>query len=194
MRIWLSALTALAVVTGLYLWVTRYDQTPPEQPAGAGAGVAASGVPLLALEPEAMASIDIAAHGYHVQLRHEPDGGWRVSGAEAPPGQVPDAAKLDDIAWGLANVTARRVAAGGDLAQFGLERPEAELTVTPQSGPPLRLRVGRRSDLAAAWYVQRTDDPDVYLWESGLPDDLPETAADFFAPPERPEAPEPPAE
>jgi len=168
----------MALLAALYLWVQRIDRAPPP---AAPSGSAAAEETLAAVEHDAITTIDVVGPGYSVSLHRQAGGAWAVSGAPAPPGQVPDAERLESIAWALSPLTVRRVATPGDLAQYGLSRPALRLAVAQVGGTPLRLAVGEKSAVSGGYYVQRDGDPAVYLWESSLPEELPTGAEGFFA-------------
>jgi hypothetical protein len=61
---------------------------------------------------------------------------------------------------------------GDKLASYGLEPPEAKITVTLKDGPFPMLKVGKTTQIGSAAYLQKGDDPKVYIgtmaFQSGM--------------------------
>lgn len=52
---------------------------------------------------------------------------------------------------------------GGDLAQFGLDPPVSQITLTLSGGKTVTVRLGSRNPSGTAVYAQRNDDKRVFL-------------------------------
>jgi hypothetical protein len=142
---WLAA--GVAVLVALAAWQWHHDRA------------AAPGV-LLALQPAAIAHIQLQVHGQPLQ-RFEKRGGhwWTVA---AKPQRVDDG-RLDAMAAIAAAPVVRWRAAGDfDAAKIGLDPPALVLRLDGQSiaygtmaafGPQRYVRVGRRIALIPAQYV-----------------------------------------
>jgi len=89
------------------------------------------------------------------------DGEWRM--AQPEEGEA-DTARLDGLVYRVAEMQSTRAMADvGDLAAFGLQEPEVQVTLVLSDGAEIHLEVGAENPRHTARYVQKAGDPLVYL-------------------------------
>jgi len=90
------------------------------------------------------------------------DARWQVT---APAGSVVPADLIAALVTNITELPDVDVVAESstDLAQFGLDTPAAEMTLTPESGTPITVRLGSRNPSGTAVYAQRSGSDRVYL-------------------------------
>lgn len=96
--------------------------------------------------------------------------GWQI----VKPIQTPaDPSRVNDWLSQLGNLTAdQKVKSSSDLAQYGLTRPELNVTVSLQAGKSARLTLGDKTPDGNDYYAQVPNDQAVYLVSATLGDDL----------------------
>jgi len=152
---WRRALAYWACFLGLVV----YDRAVERRPAGEAVHVVRA--PLLNVEANRIDAVELRRDDRIVRCRRV-DGRWQVT---APAG---GSAPADLIAALVTNITELPdvdvVAENGtDLAQFGLDKPATEMTLTPGGGTPISVRLGNRNPSGTAVYAQRSGSDRVYL-------------------------------
>ncbi len=105
---------------------------------------------------------------------------------EATPGPVvlSPSTKLDGLLNQLADLQIDRVIstdpnAGNGGADYGLDKPQFTLSVTPKQGQPWTIQVGGLNPDSTAYYVRRVQRKDIVLVSRYTLDDLMQVASDL---------------
>jgi hypothetical protein len=130
------------------------------------------------IEPKEIEELAIRREKDTVRLKRSGDGWQMVAPVSAP------AAKgaVDDVVASLAGSRMDRevTASPGALAEFGLDRPAAEVALTVKGRKePLRLALGAKSPTGAWVYAKKGDAPGVFVLSEALLRDATRPAADF---------------
>jgi len=123
---------------------------------------------LVALERDGVTGIALDYPDHSIALEKSPEGRWRIV--------KPVAADADDAAVKSliaavadAEVTRTLEDVGDKLASYGLDKPEVTVGITRKEGgalPP--IKVGKTTAIGFSAYVQKGDDPKVYVTGGAL--------------------------
>ena len=102
-------------------------------------------------------------------VEKDTDGTWKLQPGNAPA----DRTRISGILLRLAGLRAtRRIADGGDLADYGLAAPSLTAAVRQADGAEFSLVLGSKAPAEAGTYAKRPDDPAVFVISSALVQDL----------------------
>jgi hypothetical protein len=119
-------------------------------------------VPVLTLDPAAVQALNITgASGQRVSLA-QGQAGWTIT---APVPSPADMGRVTTVITQLATLEATRVITPADqnLAPYGLNNPSYTVTLLGASGELARLHLGGSNLNNTATYVQRNNEPIIYL-------------------------------
>lgn len=156
------ALIVLLIVGG-YAFVTFYF-SKPEAPKTA-----------LNLKPEDIASIDLKYPDRELVIERKPGEPWMIT---KPEGIKADQTTANNLARAVADceVTKTVDEKPGDLAPFGLAKPQVTVTVTTTKGKTLPgIEVGKVTPVGFSAYIKFTDKPAVMLTSSAFPSGMTKT-------------------
>ncbi len=105
------------------------------------------------------------------RLAKDAGGAWQI---EAPVSDAADSTRLNSLTGRLAKITTSRVITNppADLAPFGLVTHTMLVDVGLTGNQTVTLQVGDKNPQGFSYYVQKKDDPAIYLITSSLIDDL----------------------
>jgi hypothetical protein len=148
---WIT-LAAFIVLLAFSIWWTRYRPEPSETGEATPTLEAlwqVAGEQIVALEVE-----DLAA-GDRLQMRLGDDGAWQV--VEPEGGSLTEDEIQTALQW-LASPQPRAVLSEiEDLSMFGLEEPQARITLSLADGTTRRLDIGRVTPTGTTTYVRLPD-------------------------------------
>ncbi len=114
------------------------------------------------LKKDAVTGVTLAYPDRTIALEKNAEGHWRLT--------QPVAADADDpvvnnmiVAIAEADVSRTLEDVGDKLASYGLAPPEATVTVTVKDGTVPPLKIGKTTQIGSAAYLQKGDDPKVYI-------------------------------
>jgi hypothetical protein len=123
---------------------------------------------LVAVDKDAVTGITLAYPDQTITLEKTQDGAWRITKPiEADADETTVKNLLSAVAD--AQVTRSLEDAGDKLASYGLQPPEATVTLSLKDGgmlPP--LKIGKTTQVGFAAYAQKGDDPKVYITGAAL--------------------------
>jgi len=126
---------------------------------------------LVALKKDAVTGMTLAYPDRTIALEKSPEGHWRLT---APVAADADDAVVNNMltAIELAEVSRTLEDVGDKLASYGLAPPEATVTLTLKEGSIPPLKIGKTTQIGSAAYLQKGDDPKVYIgtmaFQSGM--------------------------
>lgn len=145
-------LLLVLVALGAYLY---FVERPSEQRE-------AEAKKLVALKKEDVTGVTLAYPDHTIVLEKNAENHWRVT--------QPVAADADDpvvnnmlTAIAEADVSRTLDDVGDKLASYGLAPPEATVTLTLKQGSIPPLKIGKTTQIGSAAYLQKGDDPKVYI-------------------------------
>jgi hypothetical protein len=183
-RPWITTLVMVGVLAALaaYIFLVEAKREPP---AGVGQ-VTSLPTPLWEFEGSDVTGITVTK-GEQTTAVERDDGEWRMISPEE--GKA-DSGRLDDLVYRAAGIKFTRAMADvGDLAAFGLQEPEMQVTLVLSDGTTINMDIGAENPRHTARYVQKENDPLVYLVTIGDVDGLLQLIDE---PPYPPPAPTPP--
>ncbi len=125
---------------------------------------------ILPVDPERVTRIVIARHDARIAVERVDGRRWQVEGPFSGPG---DDGIIRDLLWKIGSSRAHRVIREpGPLADYGLDRPHARLTVTEDGGPSRTLAVTQTADDPQRVYAQVDAGPAVHVTDGQLLADL----------------------
>ncbi|MCC6847722.1 MAG: DUF4340 domain-containing protein [Deltaproteobacteria bacterium] len=146
------ALFLVLVALGAYLW---FVERPNEQRE-------ADAKKLVALQKDDVTGVTLAYPDRTIVLEKSAEGRWRLT--------QPVAADADDpvvnnmlTAIAEADVSRTLDDVGDKLASYGLAPPEATVSLTLKDGSVPPIKVGKTTQIGSAAYLQKGDDPKVYI-------------------------------
>lgn len=119
-------------------------------------------VSVLDLDPDTIRAITVTeTDGETVQLEQQ-EGEWIIA---TPPLGPADGQRVEWVVDDLADLKATRIITptDTDLSPYGLDAPRHTITLTGEEGVLARLHLGDVNPGGNAVYVQRDDDPTIYL-------------------------------
>jgi len=172
MRWQTTALFAIILVAlGAFYYVYEVRQAPEREKAEGRKGR------VFTAEPADVTEAELKRPGDTVHLKREGTG-WQM---QAPVKTGADRAAVDDTVTSV--VTAkmdREIApAPAALAEFGLDKPAAEVTLTLKDGTRLALALGGKNPTGVWVYAKEKDKPDVFVLPDGVLRDATKPVADF---------------
>jgi len=140
---------------------------------------------LLDLMNSEVERLEIVNAGQEFSARRLDAGSWEL---EKPRKAPCDQTKIDDILWNATGLRADEFVAEKpeSLAEWGLDKPQAKLTLTAESGT-FEILLGDQKDDKV--YAKRADQPNVVLVSDLLLKDLPRKVDDIIEQDETVEAP-----
>jgi hypothetical protein len=179
-RPWLPTVILVGVVALLVLFLifVMPNLNPPAEP-GAQPTLAL----LWAFESEDLVRISVTV-GAQTTTVERTGMTWRV--VEPVPGDA-DILRVYNVADQVATMRPSRILTG-NLADFGLMDPQAEVTLGLKDGPTVSFTIGDLNPNGTYYYVQKGDDPEIYLVPASSIDGL----LDLVNNPPYPPTPEPP--
>jgi hypothetical protein len=154
---WLPTLilVGVAVALGAYIFlVEAKKEPPPDQDAPA------TPAPLWEFEASDVMEITVVKGEQTVAVERGAIG-WRMT---APEEAEADSTRLDSLAFQVASLKSTRAMADVDnLADFGLDEPEVQVTLVFSDGTTVSLSIGAENPRHTARYIQQGEDPLVYL-------------------------------
>lgn len=153
-------LLVVLVALGAYVFWSGTDNDQPD-PDGVLDTVTDT-VSVLDLDPDTIRAITVTeADGETVQLEQE-EGEWIIT---TPALGAADSQSVERVVDDLADLTATRIITPteDDLSPYGLDAPQHTITLTGEEGVLARLQLGDVNPGGNAVYVQRDDDPTIYL-------------------------------
>jgi hypothetical protein len=115
----------------------------------------------LNLPEERIMAIELHRKERHVHCRRI-EGSWQLV---QPAGGTVPADLIAALVANLAQLSDVDLVADNnkDLAQFGLETPASQITLTPDAGEPIRIQLGIQNPAGTAEYAERSGSHGVYL-------------------------------
>jgi hypothetical protein len=96
--------------------------------------------------------------------------GWKMEQPAQGPANAPP---VENLLFDLAHLNAdRKIESPGDLAEYGLNPPAYEITLTLQDGSTRAFQMGNQNPDKNFWYVMQSGDAAVYLIRSTVGDDI----------------------
>lgn len=126
---------------------------------------------LVALKKDAVTGMTLAYPDRTIVLEKSPEGHWRLT---SPVAADADDAVVNNMltAIEVADVSRTLEDVGDKLASYGLAPPEVTVTLTLKEGSVPPLKVGKTTQVGSAAYIQKGDDPKVYIgtmaFQSGM--------------------------
>ena len=162
-------LAALLVLLGVYVYF--FEIRPGERPKGDR---------LISFKPEEVASILLTYPKQEIQLQKDA-GKWKLTQPlQAAADGSTVGALLAALTAGTIQRTLEKKPGAEDIKSFGLDRPTAKISITLASGITLpSLVFGTTTPLGNSAYVQRGNDPAVYLADASLASGLQKKTDDF---------------
>jgi len=123
---------------------------------------------LVVLDKDGVTGITLAYPDRTIALEKTPDGPWRL---KQPIEADADETTVKNLVNAIADaqVTRSLDEVGDKLASYGLQPPEATVTLTMKDGSTLpALKIGKNTQVGFSGYVQKGDDPKVYITNGAL--------------------------
>lgn len=183
-RVTLGLLVVLVLLgAGVYWSERQAGPTPTPTPRGAK---------IVELDGKDIAELGVTWSGKQVTLRKDADGQWRLTQPESAPA---DTVRVSSILLRLTTLNASRdvVAKPAELASYGLEQPQAVVTLSRASGENQRLFIGSANPDKTAYYTRRAwveGEVTIHIVPAAIVDDL---RALVEQPPKAPPTPTPAA-
>ncbi len=153
---WITTLVLVGVLAALTVIVLLVQRLP----APSGEGASLTPAPLWTFSGSDVVGITVTV-GLERAAAYGGAGDWRV--LQPAEGEA-DEARLIRLSSDLASLQYTRVLADVDnLAEFGLQPPQAQATLVLSDGTTLDLFIGTTNPGGASRYVQKAGDPKVYL-------------------------------
>ncbi len=156
---WVTTLVLVGIAAALaaYIFLVEAKREPPPV---AGVEALPTPAPLWEFGPDDVAGIAVTRGEQTTAVERE-DGAWRVT---APEEGEADSARMGGLAFVVAEMRFTRVIAdASNLADFGLEEPEVQVTLVLSDGTTVDLGIGSENPRGDARYVQKEGDALVYL-------------------------------
>ncbi len=153
-------LLVVLVALGVYVFWSGTDTDQPD-PDGV-IDTATDTISVLDLDPATIRAITVTeTDGETVQLEQE-EGEWIIAMPALGPA---DSQRVEWVVDDLANLKATRIITptDADLSPYGLDAPQHTITLAGEEGVLARLQLGDVNPGGNAVYVQRDDDPTIYL-------------------------------
>jgi uncharacterized protein DUF4340 len=117
---------------------------------------------LVSLKKDAVTGITLAYPDHTIVLEKSAEGHWRVTQPVAADADDP---VVNNIVTAIAEADVSRTLddVGDKLASYGLAPPEATITLTLKEGNVPPLKIGKTTQIGSAAYLQKGDDPKVYI-------------------------------
>nr|HID14655.1 DUF4340 domain-containing protein [Anaerolineae bacterium] len=158
---WITTLVLVGICAALaaYIFLVEAKREPPPE-----SGVRPTPAPLWEFGGGDVAEITVTKGEQTTAVKRD-DGGWRMT---APEESEADAGRLDGVANRVASMKSTRAMADvSNLADFGLQEPEVQVTLVLSDGTTINLAVGAENPRRTVRYVQKEGDPLVYLVSTG---------------------------
>ena len=131
---------------------------------------------LVALDKATVTGVTLTYPDHTIALVKNPDGHWRLT---QPVSADADDAVVNNLVTAVAEADVSRSLddVGDKLASYGLAPPDATVALTLKDGKPFpAIKVGKTTQVGNAAYVQKGDDPKVYIgtaaFQSGMKKDV----------------------
>ena len=121
---------------------------------------------LVELSPDDVTGITLIYPDREIVLE-KGDGGWRLT---KPVAAAADDITVKNLIHAIADAEVKKTIEDvpADLTQFGLAQPAVTIKVTTKTGALPDLKVGKTTAVSASTYVQRSDQPKLYLTGSAF--------------------------
>lgn len=183
---WIPTLVLVGILAALaaYIFLVEAKREPPPEE-----GASPTPAPLWEFEGRDVTAITVTK-GEQTTSVERSDADWRMT---APAEGEADSVRLDGLANRVANMKFTRAMADvGDMAAFGLQEPEAQVTLVLSDGTTINAGIGAENPRRTARYLQKAGDPLVYLVSSGDVSELLRLVDDPPYPPTPTPPPSPP--
>jgi hypothetical protein len=166
-----AALAVVLVALAAFYYVYEIRMGPERERAEARKGR------VFSVEPADVQAVTITRAGDTVALEREGEG-WRL---RAPVAARGDRGKVEDVLTTVltAKIDREIAAQPASLAEFGLDRPAAEIAVTLKDGRRLGLALGTKNPTGSWVYARETDRPAVFALPESVLRDATLPATDF---------------
>ncbi len=166
-----AALAVILALLGAFYYVYEIRLGPGREQAQARKGR------VWAAEPADVQEVTIRRPDGTVRVKRDGDR-WRLL---EPVTSRADGATMNDALTTIVTARIDREIASqpGSLAEFGLDRPAAEVTLTLKDGQALGLQLGARNPTGTWVYARERDKPAVFLLPEGVLRDATRPVADF---------------
>lgn len=166
-----AALAVILLALGVFYYVYEIRLGPEREKAEAAKGR------LFSVEAADVSEVEMRRAADTVKLRRA-EGGWQLLEPVTARG---DQGIVDSTVTGLvtARVDREIAAAPASLAEFGLDRPAADVVVTLKDGRQLGLQLGVKSPTGVWVYARERDKPAVFVLSDSLLRDATRPAHEF---------------
>ncbi|MBI4592839.1 MAG: DUF4340 domain-containing protein, partial [Candidatus Rokubacteria bacterium] len=166
-----AALALVLIALGAFYYVYEIRLAPEREKTAAGKGR------VFTAESADVAGVDIKRGGDHLKLKRESDG-WQV--LEPVPARG-DRGKIEDVLTTILTAKMEREVAArpATLADFGLDKPAADVTLTLKDGKQLGLALGAKNPTGVWVYARERDKPAVFLLPESVLREAALPVADF---------------
>jgi hypothetical protein len=123
---------------------------------------------LVTLQKDAVTAIALDYPDHAIALAKNEQGDWRLT---KPVEADADDPVVNNLLTAIAEADVSRTLddVGDKLAQYGLAPPEATVTLTLKDGKPFpAIKVGKTTQVGSSAYLQKGDDPKVYIGTASL--------------------------
>jgi len=118
---------------------------------------------LVSLQKDAVTAIALDYPDHSIALAKNDQGDWRLT---KPVEADADDPVVNNMLTAIAEADVSRTLddVGDKLASYGLDKPEATVTLTLKDGKPFPvLKIGKTTQVGSSAYLQKDDDPKVYI-------------------------------
>lgn len=170
----LIAVALLAALAGGVYWSNKAKQAE----AGKPSADAASAPKILAIPQDQITKLEIRKAGADDIVVERKSGTWQLT-APKPLAADPDAVSSMASAFTTLNGDRLIEEKAADLAQYGLEKPSIEITITRKDGKSREILIGDEVPTGSGFYAKLQDDPRVFTIASYTKSSLDKSAKDL---------------
>jgi hypothetical protein len=170
----LIAVALLAALAGGVYWSNKAKQAE----AGKPSADAASAPKILAIPQDQITKLEIRKAGADDIVVERKSGTWQLT---APKPLAADSDAVSSMASAFATLNGDRLIEekAADLAQYGLEKPSIEITITRKDGKSREILIGDEVPTGSGFYAKLQDDPRVFTIASYTKSSLDKSAKDL---------------
>lgn len=149
-------LALIFVALGAYLYFVEFERAAEE----------AKKKTLFSFKPKEVTKVELTYPDRQIVVQKE-DGAWRLT---APIEAAADKVAVDNLVRAVADCEVKKSLddVPENLAPFGLDTPKVTVTLTLGDHALPAIRVGKTSPIGYSTYIQRADEPKIYLTGSAF--------------------------